>query len=87
MNPRHVIERLSDIVFVASVAAREEVVQDEVGDVATEPMPARQVAAEVHARENAALRGFTPQPPRSSRTSAPRQVALRRSRRSRDGLA
>ena len=43
---------------VASVAAREEVVQDEVGDVATEPVPTRQVVAEMDARENAALCGL-----------------------------
>jgi len=52
------IEWLPDIVFVLSVAARQEVVQDEVGDVAAEPVPARQVVAEMHASENAALRRF-----------------------------
>jgi len=40
------------------MAAREEVVQDEVGDVTTEPVPTRQVVTEMHAGENAALRGF-----------------------------
>src|SRR5258706_16140995 len=50
--------RLPDLVFVVSMAARQEVIQDEIGDVATEPVPTRQVVAEMHARENAALRGF-----------------------------
>jgi len=52
------VERLSDFVFVLSVAARQKMVEHEVGDIATEPMTARQVATEVHARENTALGGF-----------------------------
>jgi len=49
---------LLDAVFVVSVTARQEVIKDEIGDVAAEPVPARQVVAEMHARENATLRGF-----------------------------
>jgi len=55
---RPTVERLPDIVFVASVAARKEVVQDEVSDVATESVPSRQVVPEMDASENAALGGF-----------------------------
>src|ERR1700688_821857 len=45
-------------VFVLLVAASQEVVQDEIRDVAAEPLTAGQVVADMHARENAALRGF-----------------------------
>src|SRR5882672_1428809 len=49
---------LLSVVIVVSRAARQEVIEDEIRDVATEPLPTRQVVAEVHARKNAALRRF-----------------------------
>jgi len=49
---------LPSVVIVVTMAAGQEVIEDEIGDVATEPLPTRQVVAEVHARENAALRCF-----------------------------
>src|SRR5689334_3713663 len=47
--------RLPTVVIVVSMAVRQEVIEDEIGDVVTEPAPGRQVVAEMHARENAAL--------------------------------
>jgi len=49
-------ESLLAVVIVVSTAARQEVIEDEIGDVETKPVPGRQVVAEMHARENAALR-------------------------------
>jgi hypothetical protein len=50
--------QLPTVVIVVSMAARQEVIEDEFGDVLTEPVPGRQVVAKMHARENAALRGL-----------------------------
>jgi hypothetical protein len=41
-----------------STAARQEVIEDKIGDVVTEPVPGCQVVAKMDASENAALSGF-----------------------------
>jgi hypothetical protein len=48
---------LPSVVITLSTAARQEVIEDEIGDVVTEPVPGRQVVAKMDASENAALSG------------------------------
>jgi hypothetical protein len=65
--------QLPTVVIVVSMAARQEVIEDEIGDVVTEPVPGRQVVAEMDASENAALSGFV-----GGRRNAPERACYAR---------